>query len=159
MKRALIGIFTLIGLVAPPALRAGDDDLVVIINKSNPVENLTKAQLRKMILGEQDSWAGGKKVNVILRTVGQPERDGALHSICGMSEDDFNQHILHANFSGDTGGAPKALSSAVAVRQLVMTLPGGVGFVRASDLNDSVKAVSIDGIAAGQPGYKIKVGK
>lgn len=159
MKRTLLGISLLLVLTAPFDLRAADDDLVVIVNRGNAVENLSKAQLRKIILGEQESWSGGKKVNVILRAAGQPERQGVLRSICGMSEDDFNQHLMHANFTGDTGGAPKALSSAVAVRQLVSTLPGGIGFVRASDVNESVKAVSVDGVAAGQPGYKIKAGK
>src|SRR5579871_3431761 len=152
-------IFILLLLATPCALRAADDDLVVIVNKSNAVDGVTKAQLRKFILGEQDSWPGGKKVSVILRAPGQPERDGVLRSICGMSEDDFNQHLMHANFGGETGGAPKALGSAVAVRQLVVTLPGAIGFVRAADVNDSVKAVNVDGVAAGQPGYKIKTGK
>jgi len=146
-------------LAVAPLMRAADDDLVVIVNKGNPVENLSKAQLRKLILGEQDSWPGGKKVSVILRTPGQPERSGVLSSVCGMSEDDFNQHWMHANFAGETGGAPKALGSAVAVRQLVVTLPGGIGFVRASEVNDSVKVVTVDGVSAGQPGYKIKAGK
>jgi len=156
--RTLICVFLSLGL-APALAIAADEDLAVIVNKGNPVENLTKAQLRKLILGEQDSWSGGKKVGVILRAQGQPERDGVLRSICGMSEDDFAQHILHANFGGDSGGAPKAMGSAVGVRQLVMTLPGGIGFVRSADVNDSVKVVTVDGVGAGQPGYKIKAGK
>jgi phosphate transport system substrate-binding protein len=146
-------------LVAPADLMAADDDLAVVVNKSNSTDNLTKAQLRKIILGEQDSWTGGKKVSVILRASGQPERIGVLRSICGMSEDEFEQHLLHANFNGETGGAPKALGSGVAVRQLVATLPGGIGFIRPDEVNDSVKVVTVDGVGAGQPGYKVKSGK
>ncbi|HUA62603.1 MAG TPA: hypothetical protein VML19_27855 [Verrucomicrobiae bacterium] len=154
----LIWTIALIAL-AMPALAVADDDLVVIVNKSNPVADVSKTQLRKLILGEQDSWAGGKKVSVILRAPGQPERSGVLRSVCGMSEDDFNQYLLHAKFGGESGAAPKALGSGASVRQLVMTLPGGIGFVRAEDVNDSVKIVTVDGVAAGQPGYKIKSGR
>jgi|HubBroStandDraft_6_1064221.scaffolds.fasta_scaffold232320_2 phosphate transport system substrate-binding protein len=158
MRRSIC--FLLSGLLlAPPVLKAADDDLAVVVNKTNPADNLTKAQLRKLILGEQDSWPGGKKVAVILRASGQPERVGVLRSICGMSEDEFEQHLLHANFNGETGGAPKALGSGVAVRQLVATLPGGIGFIRPEEVNDSVKVVTVDGVAAGQPGYKVKSGK
>jgi phosphate transport system substrate-binding protein len=157
--RKTICLFILVIAAGTTLLMGADDDLVVIVNKSNSVDNLTKAQLRKLVLGEQSSWPGGKNVSVILRTPGQPERSGVLHSICGMSEDDFNQHLMRASFAGSTGGAPKALGSAVAVRQLVMTLPGAIGFVRAADLNESVKAVSVDGVAAGGPGYKVKTGK
>ena len=146
-------------LLGPANLEAADDDLAVIVNKSNATDNLTKAQLRKLILGEQDSWPGGKKVSVILRAPGQGERTGVLRSVCGISEDDFEQHLLHANFNGETGGAPKALGSAVGVRQLVATLPGGIGFIRPEEVNDSVKLVTVDGVAAGQPGYKVKSGK
>jgi ABC-type phosphate transport system substrate-binding protein len=129
-----------------------------VVNKSNPVDNLTKAQLKRLMLGEQTTWAAGKKVSLVLRSPGQPERLGVLRSVCGMSEDDFNQHLLHADFNGDTGGAPKALSSAAAVRQLVMSIPGAIGFLRVSDVTDSVRTVSVDGVAAGQPGYKVKAG-
>jgi ABC-type phosphate transport system substrate-binding protein len=157
--RKLFYFCTLILFAVSPAVRAADDDLAVIVNKGNPVANLTKAQLRKLLLGEQDSWPGGKKVSVILRAPGQAEREGVLRSICAMSEDDFNQHLMHANFGGETGGAPKALGSAVAVRQLVTTMPGAVGFVRVADVTDAVRVVMVDGVAAGQPGYKIKTGK
>jgi phosphate transport system substrate-binding protein len=157
--KTIIGIFVLIPLAVPGLLKAADDDLSVIVNKSNPIDNLTRAQLRKLMLGEQDSWPGGKKVSIVLRKPGEPERSGVLRSICGMSEDDFNQHLMHANFTGETAGAPKALGSGAAVRQLVTVLPGGIGFVRAAEVNDAVKIVTVDGVAPGQPGYKIKAGK
>jgi phosphate transport system substrate-binding protein len=155
----LLCFLTLGLLAAPIGLLAADDDLVVIVNKSNTTSSLTKSQLRKLVLGEQDSWPGGKKVSVILRAPGQPERDGVLRTVCGMSENDFTQHLMHANFGGDTAAAPKALGSGAAVRQLVTTLPGGIGFVRVEEVNDSVKTVAVDGVAAGQPGYKIRAGK
>jgi len=84
MKK-LTCVFILAAVSAPVAALAGDDDLTVVVNKGNAVDNLTKAQLRKIVLGEQQSWAGGKKVSVLLRAAGQPERDGVLRSICGMS--------------------------------------------------------------------------
>jgi phosphate transport system substrate-binding protein len=156
--RRFICVAALITVSLPVLMRAGDD-LVVVVNKSNPIENLTKAQLKRLVLGEQAAWSTGKKVSVVLRSPGQPERDGVLRSVCGMSEDDFNQHLLHANFNGDTGGAPKALSSGIAVRQIVMSIPGAIGFIRLTDVNESVKVVTVDGVAAGQPGYRVKEGK
>jgi phosphate transport system substrate-binding protein len=155
--RTSICITTLLALSLPGFLRAGDD-LAVIVNKTNPVDNLTKAQLKKLVLGEQAAWPAGKKISVILRSPGQPERAIVLRSICGMSEDDFNQHLMHANFSGETGGAPKALGSGAAVRQLVMSIPGAIGFIRMSEVNDTVKVITVDGVAAGQAGSKVKEG-
>jgi ABC-type phosphate transport system substrate-binding protein len=146
------------GLFLPPAA-AADDDLAVVVNKGNTVDNLTKAQLRKILLGEQPSWPGGKKVSVVLRAPGQAEREGVLRSICGMSEDDFAAHLMHASFNGDAASPPKAMATGEAVRSLVGILPGGIGFLRTADVNESVRAVMVDGLAAGQDGYKIKSGK
>jgi phosphate transport system substrate-binding protein len=153
----LISLFIAFAAAAPGI--AGDDDLVVVVNKSNPADNVTKAQLKKMILGEQPSWSAGKKVSVVLRAPGQPERDGVLRSICGMSEDDFNQSWMRASFNGSTATPPKSLPTGVAVRQSVAGSPGAIGFLRAADVDETVKAVTVDGIAAGQPDYKIKAGK
>jgi hypothetical protein len=40
-----------------------------------------------------------------------------------------------------------------------MSIPGAIGFVRVADVNDSVKVVTMDGVAAGSAGYKMKAGK
>ena len=66
---------------------------------------------------------------------------------------------MHANFNGESGGAPKAMASGAAVRALVTSIPGAIGFLRVSDVNDSVKVISVDGVAAGSAGYKVKAGK
>jgi ABC-type phosphate transport system substrate-binding protein len=147
----------LIALFLPVLVRAGDD-LAVIANKSNPTDNLTKAQLKKLVMGEQAAWPSGKKVSVVLRSPGQSERTIVLRSVCGMSESEFNEHLMQANFGGETGGGPKSLSSGVAVRQLVMSIPGAIGFIRMSEVDATVKVISVDGVAAGQPGYKVREG-
>jgi len=142
-----------------PLAAAADDDLAVVVNKSNPVENLTKAQLRKIILGDQAAWSAGKKVTVVLRAPGQPDRAGVLRTVCGMGEDEFTQHLMQASFNGDAGNPAKVVASDEAVRNAVAALPGAVGFLRMADVNDSVRTVTVDGVAAGQDGYKVKSGK
>jgi ABC-type phosphate transport system substrate-binding protein len=155
----LSGFLGIVALAGAALAIAGDDDLVVVVNKANSADNVTKVQLRKMMLGEQASWPSGKKVSVVLRSAGQPERAEALRAVCGMSEDQFNEAWMHASFNGDTASPPKALGSAQGVRALVMSIPGAIGFLLAADVNDTVKAITFDGVAAGQPGYKIKAGK
>ena len=154
----LICILCLSALLAPVA-GAAEDDLAVVVNKTNPVDNLTKAQLRKIILGDQPAWSAGKKVTIILRAPGQPDRAGVLRSVCGMGEEDFTQHQMQASFNGEGGNAPKVVATGEAVRTAVATLPGAIGFMRADEVNDSVRAVTVDGVAAGQDGYKVKSGK
>jgi phosphate transport system substrate-binding protein len=152
MKLAFILIAVLVGA---GALR-GDDDLAIVVNKSNPVANLTKAQLKKIILGEQAQWSNGKKVAVVLRSPGQPERLVVLKELCGMSEGELDEFLAHAGQSGDAP-VPKALATAAAVKAMVAVIPGAIGFVRASETGDTVKVVSLEGAMPGEDGYKLKV--
>jgi ABC-type phosphate transport system substrate-binding protein len=142
-----------------PVAATAEDDLTVVVNKSNAVENLTKAQLCKIVLGEQAAWPGAKKVMVVLRAPGQPDRKGVLRSVCGMGEDDFTTHQMQASFNGDAGSPPKVVASDEAARDMVAAQPGAIGFLQAADVNDTVRAVTVDGVAAGKDGYKVKSAK
>jgi phosphate transport system substrate-binding protein len=142
-----------------PVAAAADDDLTVVVNKSNAVENLTKAQLCKIVLAEQATWPGGKKVMVVLRAPGQADRKGVLRSVCGMGEDDFTTHQMQASFNGDAGSPPKVVASDETVRDMVAAQPGAIGFLQTADVNDTVRAVTVDGVAAGKDGYKVKSAK
>ena len=150
-------IRTFLLALLPAIALAADADIAVVVNKANPSDNITKAQLRKMLLGEQEKWSGGAKVSVLLRSSG-PEREGVLRAICAMSALEFEQYFVHANFGGETASLPKSLASAIAVRQLVASVPGAIGFIRVSDVNDSVKVVKLDGAGPGEPAYKLKAG-
>ena len=44
-------------------------------------------------------------------------------------------------------------------RRSMAAQAGGIGFLRVADVNDSVRAITVDGIAAGMEGYKVKSGK
>jgi hypothetical protein len=145
----------IIGLGAGSRVEA--DDVAVIVNKSNPVQSLTMVELRKIVLGQELKWPGGKKIAVLMLTPGKPERDGTLRIVCGMNETDFTLHFLHASFNSESGDPPRAIGSGAQLRALVAGMANAVGFVRMSDIDSSVKIVMIDGSGPGQPGYKLKL--
>jgi hypothetical protein len=127
-----------------------EDALAVVVHKSNNVENVTQAQLCKLLMGEA-SWSGGKQVNALLRSSG-PEREMVLRTICAMTSIAFMQQLMKSG-----GTAPKALASDAAVKQLLTTLPNAIGFLHVADVTDAVRVVKLDGAAPGDPGYKLKV--
>ena len=133
------------------------DDVAVIVNKSNPIQSMTMVQLRKIVLGQEAKWPGGKKIAVLMATPGKPERDGTLRIVCGMNETDFTLHFLHASFSTDSGDPPMSIGSGAQLRALVAGTTNAVGFIKTSDLDGSVKIVMIDGSGPGQSTYKLKL--
>jgi ABC-type phosphate transport system substrate-binding protein len=154
--RLVLAATVLLGLGAASAAAAADD-VAVIVNKSNPVQSMTMLQLRKIVLGQEPNWPGGKKIAVLMPTPGKPERDGTLRIVCGMNETDFSLHFLRATFSPDAGDPPKSIGSGTQLRALVAGTANAVGFIKTSDLDASVKIVMIDGSGPGQPTYKLKL--
>jgi ABC-type phosphate transport system substrate-binding protein len=143
----------LIVLSAPKA--QGGDALAVIVNKSNPVETMTQDELRKYCVQERKHWSNDKRVTVVLRDPGQAEREAILKLIYRMSESDFTRYFLQAEFTGEVQAAPKHLSNAVGVRRFIFNVPGAIGFVRASDVDTTVKVLRIDGFAFSDPHYPL----
>ncbi len=137
--------------------RAAADDIAVVVNKSNPIDGLTLAQLRKILLGQEAKWSSGKKIAVVMPTPGQPERDAVLKIVCGMHETDFTLYFMHASFNGESGDPPKNVAGGVQLRQMIANSPNAVGIIKQSQLDDSVKVVAIDGSSPGQPAYKLKL--
>ena len=133
----------------------GQEALAVIVNRSNPVEGMTLEELRKYCVQERKHWPDDKRVTVVLRDPGQAERDAVLQLIYRMGESDFNRYFLQAEFTGEVQAAPKHLSSVTGVRRFVFNVPGAIGFVRASDVDNTVKALRLNGHAPGDPQYPL----
>jgi ABC-type phosphate transport system substrate-binding protein len=157
---AIVVMATAVGLIVPahPAQAAGDP-IVVIVNGSNPVDNLTMGELRKLFLSDRSHWDTGREVAPVMPATGAPERTLFLKVVCSMSDSDFDRYFLQAAFAGKSPTPPKVVGSAKDVRRIVSNSPGAIGFVRSSDFHsdsDSViKTVRIDGAAATDAAYKI----
>lgn len=141
---------------AAPAART---PLVVIVNRGNPTQSLERRELRALFLGEKTTWPHGRRVTLVLREPGQPERTAALRLIAGMSEDDLARHFIHQTFNGNTAGGPRALATADGVKRFVFNVPGAIGVIRLADLDDTVKALRISGAPATDPNYSLVMGE
>ena len=148
--------FIFILLLAAPLARA-EEVLAVIVNKNNPVENITLEELRKYCIAERKHWSDDKRVTVVLRDPGQAERDAVLASIYRMNENDFTRHFLQGEFTGAVQSAPKHLSTASGVRRFVFNVPGAIGFVRGAEVDGTVKVLRVNGCAPGDPQYPLRL--
>jgi hypothetical protein len=138
-----------------PAADAPQRSLAVIVNKANPVENLSFAELRQYFLGERTHWPNGRRVTIVMRDAAQPERDAVLRIIYEMREQDFHAHFLHAQFTGEALEEPRVLDTASRVVNFVFLQPGAIGYVRAGETGPSVKVVRVDGLVPGDADYKL----
>lgn len=131
------------------------NSLAVIVSRTNPVENLSFAELRQYFLGERTHWPNGRRVTLVMRDAPGPERDAVLRLVYEMREQDFHAHFLRAKFTGAVPEEPRLLDTTSRVINFVFLQPGALAYVRADEVAPSVKVVSLDGLMPGDPDYKL----
>lgn len=142
---------------ATDARAQGTTEIAVIVNKSNPVDDLPLSELREYFLAERGHWPnGGGKVRVVMLEQGVPARDAALRLIFNMNEKSYVSYFLGKKFRGETLEEPRQQSSASDVIKFVSFVSGAIGYVRPEEVDASVKVLRVDGLAPGDPGYKLK---
>jgi phosphate transport system substrate-binding protein len=122
-----------------------ENNLAIIVNTSNPMDNLSLGELRHVFLGERAHWPNARRITLVMMEPGQPERKALLREVCQMSEGDFTHHFLNGVFTGEVFASPKTLASPVGVRKFVFNVPGAIGYLRATDVDSSVKVIRVDG--------------
>lgn len=151
---------SLLALAWQPTARDADhteEPMAIVVNRANPAENVSLAELRRMYRGQRSRWAGGRRVTVLMRDPGTPEREAIIDALYGMDESEYSRSVLQGIFAGQTAEAPRTLSSANGVMRFVFNAPGAIGYVRLSDVDGSVRVLRVDGRAPQDAGYPFSV--
>ncbi len=138
------------------AQSAPADAIAIIVHRSNPVSALTFAELRRIFMLDTQTWPNGRKITLMLREKGQPERAEAIRLVCGISEPDYERHVLLQTFQGNVGRGPRSIQSAAAMLRFVFNAPGAIGYVPADMVDGSTKVLRIDGFLPGDDGYPLR---
>ena len=118
------------------------DGIAVVIDPANKVEDLTKDQLVSIYTGETKNWSevGGddQAIVVVGREAGSGTR-GAFEELLDIAD-----ACVYANELDSTG----------AVMAKVASTPGAIGYVSLDVVDDSVKALKLDGVDATEENIK-----
>ena len=131
-SRALKDEETASGLVGTPVAL---DGIAIIVNPENPVSDLSVEQIASIYTGEITNWkdVGGNDAEIVLigREAGSGTRDG-FESITGTT--DACQYRQELTSTGD-------------VITTVSQNPDAIGYASLSSVKDSVKALTVGGVA------------
>lgn len=114
------------------------DGIAVIVNPANGVENLTMGEIAKIFTGEITDWSqlGGSAgtISCVGREAGSGTRDGF-------------ETITETK---DACRLDQTLTSTGAVIEAVAGNPSAIGYASLASLKDTVKAVTVDGVACSE---------
>jgi phosphate transport system substrate-binding protein len=133
------------------------EPLAIVVNRANPVDGLSSSELREIFLGDRLHWANGWRITPVMRESGMPERNAVLHNVCRMTEKEFKYHYIHGLYTGSILISPKTLSSSSGVRKFILNVPGSIGYLRVSEVDESLKVLSIDERFPSDTSYKLRV--
>src|SRR5437763_17188898 len=72
---------------------ASEQNLAVVVNLSNPVQNLSMPELRRIFIGERSQWPNGRSITLVMMEPGRPERAVVLRAIYPILDNDFIHHL------------------------------------------------------------------
>ncbi len=128
-------------------------DVAIVVSPSNPVNNLTLADLRKIYMGERQYWTTSSPVIVLMRSPGAREREVILRVVYQMTQEQYTHYWVAKVMRAEASDPPASLFSYGIVQEGVRGNPGAIGYVNMNDLRSGVKVVRIGGLLPGEPGY------
>ncbi len=153
--RKLVLLLALIGTSLADSPPQAGGDVALVVRPDVPVDNLSFAEVRRLMLGDRQFWTSNLRVTLLIRAPGAREREVVLKTIYQMSEAQFKQYWIAKVFRADTASPPKIINSNELTRQLVATIPGAIAFLPQADVRPDMKVLRIDGHLPGEPGYKL----
>src|SRR5215831_1189899 len=118
----------------------------VVVNRQNTVENLTSAQLTKIILGEVRKWPDGTNIILVLHKDSIGERE-ALQRLSKMSPSEWRTFVAAHRES------IMFLDTDAEVLKAVQAEPGALGLVEVHSIDGSVSVIHVDARLPMELGY------
>jgi len=140
----------------PSSAAAGDADIAIVVRPDVPVDNLSFAELRRVMLGDRQFWSSDLRVTLLVRAPGAREREVVLKNIYQMSEAQFRQYWIAKVFRAQATSGPRIVYSNEMATELAAAMPGAIAFVDALGVPKGLKVLKIDGLLPGDKGYPLR---
>ncbi|MDP3981434.1 MAG: substrate-binding domain-containing protein [Chlamydiota bacterium] len=127
------------------------ESIAVIVNSENAVDDVSKQELSEIYRGLRTRWSDGTKIVLLNRPVDSEERDIFYRAVLHASP---NERI---NKPGTLFPVKTNIQiSGVATKRLIGNILGAIGFIRAADVDSSIKCLKVDGKKYDSSEYPIK---
>jgi hypothetical protein len=133
-----------------------DSDIAIVVRPDVPIENLTFAELRRVMLGDRQFWTSNLRVTLLVRAPGAREREVVLKTIYQMSEAQFRQYWIAKVFRAEAASGPRIVYSNEMATDLAAAMPGAVAFVESPQVPKGLKVLKINGLLPGDKGYPLR---
>jgi len=155
-RMKMLKIVCLLLSLMPLALRAAPPpDIAVVVHRDVPLDNITFAELRKILLGDRQFWSSNVRVTLLIRAPIAHERDVILKNVLQMTEAQFRQYWIGKVFRAESATAPKTVFTNDMATGLIGSIPGSITFIESGQVPRDMKILRVDGLLPGEKGYPL----
>ncbi|HZU64179.1 MAG TPA: hypothetical protein VFF98_10875 [Novosphingobium sp.] len=140
MKTPAALMAALIAAMALPGAAHAQDSVVVIANKSVPLDRLDNQRATQIFLKQIQTWPDGKPIAPVDLKEGAPLRAEFYAKVTGRSAGQVRAYWARQEFTG-MGFPPRQVASPADVTRFVQATPGAVGYVNRKAADGSVKTL------------------
>lgn len=151
MRNRLLALCVVVLTVASVAFGT---DFAVVVNPSNPVRQLTLADLGKIFKAKTASWPGGKSITIVLRNPDAAGTKFVIEKVLGANFDEGK--ALLTDPSRKTSVPVVFAQSDDEILKVVEGNAGAIGVIDVYNITGGVKVVKIDDKQPFDPGYALK---
>lgn len=138
----LLGVIIAVVTITTGSGKAyAESDVVIVANKSLPVDSLTKVELKNIFLGNTVLWNPDLQVNLVTLK-NSAAHDQFVQKYTGKTPDQFSRWWKRMLFTGQ-GTIPICFVSEDAAIEYLEKTSGAIGYVSSLPSTDKVKIIQI----------------
>jgi ABC-type phosphate transport system substrate-binding protein len=144
------------GLSGLPETAQGAENVrqAVVVNKANPLNQLSLTELREIFLCNRQSWPNGERIAVFQLPTEAQQRTAFERVVLGMEPGEVAQMWIDRRMRG-MATEPTTVPSIKLLLRLVERTAGAIAYVRQDQVTDTVKVLLVDGKKPDDPAYPL----
>lgn len=124
-------------------LKAEAQSFTIIVNESNSISSISKAEVSKLFLKKTSKWSDGTKVDPVDLAPGSSVRDEFSDQILGKSVNAIKSYWQQFVFAGK-GTPPTEKKNDTEVIDYVKSNPGAIAYISSTTKATGVKILTIN---------------
>jgi len=133
-------------------------NIAVIVNKLNPVSDISYNELKQILEARKQYWDKGEKITLIFKPITSFETLILIDRIYKINYEDFDKYWFLKVYEQKILEFPKILNSTGTINILVSEIPGAIAFIDVNDVSKrgNIKMLKINGKMPEEKGYPLK---
>ncbi|HHT9106893.1 MAG TPA: hypothetical protein ACFYD7_13635 [Candidatus Wujingus californicus] len=155
MKLISVVVFVLI-VVFITDVRA---NIAVIVNKTNPVSDISYNELKQILEAKNQYWDNGEKITLIFKLITSNETRTLIDMVYKIKYEDFYKYWFWKMYKNEIMEFPKILNSSGTINILVSEISGAIAFIGVNEISKrgNIKILKINGKMPDEDGYPFKI--